>query len=56
MKRWNAARKYKLLKDIESGKITPEQAKTEHALSEEELEEWKKRVEDRGINGLRAKA
>lgn len=54
MKRWTKARKYDLLRDIEKGDITEEEACKKHRLSKEELESWRKLFDTHGIEALRA--
>ena len=53
-KRWVASRKLKVVSAIEYGLISSEDAMEMYALSEEEIEEWKKALHDGGIEKLKA--
>lgn len=52
--RWTMLRKAQLLKDIEAGKLTDEEACSLHQLSPEELISWRRLAEEHGTLGLRA--
>ena len=47
--------KAKLMKAIEEGKISQEQAREQFALSPEELDEWRRGYESKGLRGLKTR-
>ena len=51
--KWVISRKIALLKAIEDGEITRDEAKARHSLSEEELAGWEKLRAAHGPAGLR---
>ena len=53
MLRYTASRKYAIIRMIDKGEKTPEEAMREHFLSAAELEEWRRLYHNNGINGLR---
>ena len=52
--RYTASRKYAIIRMIDKGEKTPEEAMREHSLSAAELDEWRRLYHNNGINGLRA--
>ncbi len=52
--RWVKSRKLAVIKAIKSGYFTEEKACLYYGLSEEELESWKRMVENHGPDALRA--
>ena len=53
-RRWVASRKAAVVKAVEGGLLTAEEARETYALSEEELEAWHLAVERHGENALKA--
>lgn len=52
-KRWVASRKAKVVRAVETGLITREEAQTRYALSDEELDSWAEAVRRHGVGALR---
>ena len=53
-RRWVASRKAAVVKAVEGGLLTADEARETYALSEEELEAWHLAVERHGENALKA--
>jgi hypothetical protein len=55
-KRWVATRKAAVVRGVNTGLITAEDAIAMYDLSYEELESWQRAISDHGIDALRATA
>lgn len=53
-RRWVASRKAAVVRALEHGLITREEALSRYALSEEELDSWQSAVERHGLLALKA--
>ncbi|MFY0691529.1 MAG: DUF1153 domain-containing protein [Paracoccaceae bacterium] len=52
-RRWVASRKATVVRAVDHGLLSPEEACEMYGLSEEELESWQKAVSMHGINALK---
>lgn len=52
--RWVASRKAAVIKAIAAGLIEEEEAKARYALSQEELDSWKRAIAQHGMTALKA--
>ncbi|MGC9417331.1 MAG: DUF1153 domain-containing protein [Rhodovulum sp.] len=55
-RRWVASRKAAVVKAVAAGLISEAEALERYALSEEELDSWKRAVRDHGVRGLKVTA
>ncbi len=55
-RRWVASRKAVVVKAVEFGLITMKEALDRYALSEEELEAWRRAVHEHGLDALKVTA
>ena len=53
--RWTASRKQQVLIAVDRGALTIEDAHRRYRLTAEEIEEWRRRLERHGPNGLKIK-
>lgn len=55
-RRWVASRKAAVVRAVQHGLLSREEAQQRYALSEEELDEWHRAVEVHGVDGLKVTA
>ena len=53
-KRWVISRKAAIVRAVEAGLITPQEALSTYGLSQEELEGWQQTIKRHGLSALKA--